>query len=73
MQFLHKFQVTFQKDSTAPAMNGSACFSVLARAEDRVVQTGHSVRSEEVSLLCRGIPDAYTGRMMARCAGGRQG
>ena len=41
MQFLHKFQVTFQKDSTAPAINGSACFSVLARAEDRVVQTGH--------------------------------
>ena len=31
----------FQKDSTAPAISGNACFSVLARPEDRVVQTGH--------------------------------
>ena len=67
---LYKCQATCPKDSTAPAINGNACFSVFARPEDRVVM---SVRSEEVALLSRGIPDAYTGRVMARCAGGRQG
>ena len=48
-------------------------FFCICKARRQWFRLVMSVRSEEVALLSRGIPDAYAGRVMARCAGGRQG
>lgn len=53
---LHTCQVTFPKDSTAPAINGNACFSVLARPEDRVVQTGHECQKWRSGIAVQRYP-----------------